>query len=450
MPRKVKLPENFRPDDTKLWEKKHPEPIKAEYRLVTPLYGGGEKVNRADSVSTIRVSSIKGQLRFWWRAIRGWQAQGDLKRMLELEEVIWGGVSKVKQSSRAELMVEVISPETPDEITHISARAVPRYVAFPLLQGTSDEDKKEALSKDIHFRLTIYIHPMLQEKNDEKKHDTYFTEKALKEEVEAAKWAWETFGGIGARTRRGFGALEAAVQSLEDIQKGLQKYSHPNTEAWPQNIPHLTTNSNVAVLDRSWESIIDLYQRFRQYRPDVKTIWHKGKEKQVPGPNKWPEATLLRWAYAPRRYNKPDLRVAPRVQFGLPVPFFFLQDNKLGNKGKMIFTGKRRPKEDRIDRLASPLIIRPLSKQKTLIAILEGPHTPPGDVFLDPPPIAEELLGKPINTDLSPEEAKELIKAGLKVLEVNGQVYTNPVLAFLKCVQDKSCVQLLLKVHTGR
>ena len=42
-------------------------------------------------------------------------------------------------------------------------------------------------------------------------------------EIEAALWAWETFGGLGARTRRGFGALHLleingeSARSLPDL-----------------------------------------------------------------------------------------------------------------------------------------------------------------------------------------------------------------------------------------
>ena len=64
-----------------------------------------------------------------------------------------------------------------------------------------------------------------------------------KEAVEAALWAWETFGGIGGRTRRGFGALmltaidgkpvplPKAQETELFIKKGLA--THVSNGKWP-------------------------------------------------------------------------------------------------------------------------------------------------------------------------------------------------------------------------
>ncbi|MEJ2046041.1 MAG: type III-B CRISPR module RAMP protein Cmr1 [Reinekea sp.] len=38
-----------------------------ECELVTPLYGGGIEAGVIDEEMPIRASSIRGQLRFWWR-----------------------------------------------------------------------------------------------------------------------------------------------------------------------------------------------------------------------------------------------------------------------------------------------------------------------------------------------------------------------------------------------
>ena len=51
------------------------------YKLITPLYGGGVEAGKTDSVTPIRGTEIRGQLRFWWRAMRGGQFNGDLQTM---------------------------------------------------------------------------------------------------------------------------------------------------------------------------------------------------------------------------------------------------------------------------------------------------------------------------------------------------------------------------------
>ena len=42
-----------------------------KYKVITPLYGGGEETQKPDSVTTVRASEVRGHLRFWWRALHG-------------------------------------------------------------------------------------------------------------------------------------------------------------------------------------------------------------------------------------------------------------------------------------------------------------------------------------------------------------------------------------------
>ena len=441
MPRKVSLPEGFQPNNAGLWEKNgQTRSIERNYRLVTPLFGGGEQANRADSVTVLRSSSIKGQLRFWWRAVRGWRSEGNLQRLLALEEQIWGGVTVKKQSSRVGIRLDLLEPADATKLQHLNAQRAPRYVAFPLLQG-SEEDKKKGLAINIRFRLTLTLRP---ESGGTSNGDALGL-KELKDEVQAALWAWETFGGIGARTRRGFGAVEVKGFTKNPPRKGLETYGNPDSRNWPKDVPHLTTQSKIQVFDIGWRDVIDLYQRFRQFRPDINRVWHNGKEREVPGPNKWPEAALIRWAYDPRKYQAPDFLVAPRTLFGLPIPFFFLQDKSLGKEGKMRLTGKQ-TKEDNIDRLASPLIIRPQDEKTTLVAILEGPRIPPGGVFLHPTPRVKALANSPIEVKID-DAVSELIEAGLDVLKIGGTLYADPVLAFWECLRNEECIKRLRSVH---
>src|SRR5436190_2212651 len=61
-----------------------------EYRLITPLFGGGVNPREADPISVVRASEVRGHLRFWWRATRGGQFGGDLEKMKQAEDLLWG------------------------------------------------------------------------------------------------------------------------------------------------------------------------------------------------------------------------------------------------------------------------------------------------------------------------------------------------------------------------
>lgn len=57
------------------------------YKLITPLFGGGVEAGVNDPITPIRASGIRGQLRFWWRAIRG-GGYSSIEKMREEESKI--------------------------------------------------------------------------------------------------------------------------------------------------------------------------------------------------------------------------------------------------------------------------------------------------------------------------------------------------------------------------
>src|SRR6266480_7976607 len=64
-----------------------------EYKLITPLFGGGVEKSEADPVTIIRGTEIRGQLRFWWRACRAGNYT-NVKDLKEAEDKIWGAANK--------------------------------------------------------------------------------------------------------------------------------------------------------------------------------------------------------------------------------------------------------------------------------------------------------------------------------------------------------------------
>ena len=85
------------------------------YKLITPLFGGGVEPQKADPLTTVRASEIRGHLRFWWRATRGGQFNGELAKMKVAEEKIWGSAATMDRPSPSKVSV-VISDVLPGEI----------------------------------------------------------------------------------------------------------------------------------------------------------------------------------------------------------------------------------------------------------------------------------------------------------------------------------------------
>jgi CRISPR-associated protein Cmr1 len=233
------------------------------------------------------------------------------------------------------------------------------------------------------------------------------------QEVAAALWAWETFGGVGARTRRGFGALRCLgiegqmplnlppnPQHVKAwIAQGLEEHVLPG--AWSghmADVPHLAASLRHKPVGAGtnalpvWQNLINKLRDFRQQRP--------GQNTNHPGRSYWPEPDAIRRLTGQRLHRPesgdswqvvhPDISRGdkfPRAAFGLPIVFHFKDNNPRGNSSDR----HRDPRNTSLqgskhDRLASRLILRPLAcangQVVGLAVILEGPPEPPGGLIL--------------------------------------------------------------------
>jgi CRISPR-associated protein Cmr1 len=354
--------------------------------------------------------------------------------MKNAEDALWGSASTESKTrvSRVDITVEVpdayrkkIKQDQPFEvITEDRAgparrpkhRVRPRrdsachpYVSFPL-QPESKEVRADMETKatlaGVGFTLTVTF------------------PKDQRQDVEAALWAWETFGGLGARTRRGFGALQC-LSITEDgrdlpvelppcepqaarqwIVSRLKQYVQG--DRWPAGVPHLSPNMGLCITGptnlgqnpavEAWRYLIDRLKAFRQMR--------KGGGSGRPGRSEWPEPDAIRQIYRihsgaggvpVRSSSPPGKHVFPRAQFGLPIIFHF-KDEDLPD---VELKGKQH------DRLASRLILRPLMCQNGralgLAAVLEGPGRPPGGLVLK---LKEEYIE--VSDVVAPEQAAQI------------------------------------------
>ncbi|MGI6250419.1 MAG: type III-B CRISPR module RAMP protein Cmr1 [Anaerolineaceae bacterium] len=404
------------------------------YKVITPLWGGGVEANVNDPVTLIRGSSIRGHLRFWWRALRGNSNGSTITAMREKENSIWGST---KVPSQVQISVNVTNKGTKFQATNFRGEQIEdvgamnskdSYVTFPLRLTPADRQAHRdpaSLTKNVQFSVVL-------EYPD-----------SVKDEVEAALWAWQTFGGIGARTRRGMGAIECiqvdkdplVLQSANDFQKSisenLEKWIVPG--AFPKGVPHIShrlkykltsiQNDNTGI--EALRNIINQYKRFRQSRP--------GR-----GRSHWPEPDLIRACFPGKTFRHPIAhRVhgkAPRAVFGLPIIIQFKRYNDGGRKD---------PEETTIqgvggiDRLASPLLIRPihLSSGFTGMAVLlewdtvnteDEPYTPPDGLAVVYK--RKTVLCKP-STRLTPADASHIEPLNRLSRE------TNPLLGFLRYIK---------------
>ncbi len=431
-----------------------------KYRIITPLFGGGAIQQMSDEITTVRGTEVRGHLRFWWRATCAGHLP-DVEAVKKREDLIWGKANKRKEQGpkREEtIQIEVsldkeserVAPfelktfidrngEQKNRQDWISSTKVHPYAAFPL-QFTQEERKQipppasRTVSKEgIEFTLTI----------------TFPREYA--DEVKMALWAWETFGGVGARTRRGFGALRLLEVVGEDPDDNNLPPSPHEAKKWlkekleklpAKNHGFPFISSLVSSRERfriigatdpmnAWEALIEKLRNFRQ-GSDGRSPGSGNK----PGRSYWPEAEAVRELTGSRRSDLPARghpQKFPRAAFGLPITFHFMRDDQ-HNKNKPGFRTKKDPADAFLqsgggsDRLASPLILKPLFCQNGqacgLAVILDG-YTIPSSLMLKGPngttPVKHQLDDKDLRvlSSLKLNNKVGVLEAFLDYLERN-------------------------------
>jgi CRISPR-associated protein Cmr1 len=348
--------------------------VTKEYKisLVTPLFGGGVEAGTSDESLPIRGASIRGQLQFWWRATRG-SGFSDREQLFARHAEIWGTTDRaspvetyvrgmtakpVRPCARYEWNQQArggrggwrLVWETP-----FASSPLP-YALFPF-QGKQPASRNEAPEEPpAEFIETVSFTLRLQYPEE------------LGEDIETAVWAWVNFGGLGARTRRGCGALlckEFAPNDVNEFDRWFKSASFNSASdalAWP-TMPSgvLVGNQAQAPID-AWKKSISLLQAFRQGKGVGR---NPGQQHNRPGRSRWPEPETIRRVTG--RRSSQHARLAhvpddafPRAEFGLPIVFHF-QGQGQGEPPDTVLYPSSLPDGEARERMASPLVLKPLA-----------------------------------------------------------------------------------------
>ncbi len=328
--------------------------IKKSYDIavVTPLFGGGVEAGKVDTKHPIRETSIRGQLRFWWRATVG-QRYETPEKLAEAESELWGSTEK---ASEIKFQIEIQNKGKAEACAHFHHKkknpqpnnGYPMYAIFPF-QGSKEKEIKPALCiTDCQFKLFVRV-----------------PQKFLSD-IEKTVKAWVNFGGIGARTRRGCGALycrELSPSENEDILAWLKTnfgeyLNSKKTRPWP-TMAHTIIAKKLNPMEniQAWENVISLYKSFRQGKHFRR---NEGQERNNPEHSRWPEPDSIRKIATALKSNPTDIDKLvvsfPRAAFGLPIVTKF-KDKGDPEETTLYPIYKKEQKE----RMASSLILKPLA-----------------------------------------------------------------------------------------
>jgi CRISPR-associated protein Cmr1 len=335
------------------------ETIELELRLITPMFGGGYKAREVDTVQPIRPAAIRGHLRFWWRATAG-ARYATVEELHKAETELWGGASTKDNPAfgKVAIQVHILSAGEKASYSQVAPPSKPEdgplhgYFLFPFQEQKKQNIPAAVGRRQVSFQLRLTLDASLSE--------------AQRAGVRTALKAWIAFGGVGARTRRGCGALTVlgnnANQWLPPTQGLAQWLGMPEHTASNHRWTTLAGARGVIMPVQSaqdaWRELGRFWARFR-----------KGHFAQAYSPmsgGKWRDYQQV---LCQLRSQGNTLRLA-KPFLGLPIIY-----QKIKGAKKLCFTGTLEPVGS--GRMGSPVILKPIALQGgrfgALIVVMQAP-----------------------------------------------------------------------------
>ncbi len=324
------------------------KPTRHDVELVTPCFLGG-----ATGAAEWRAASIRGQLRWWFRAVAGAAYGGRLAEVREAETAIFGSSERAaslrvrawapaasaggagqpftagRPMNAEQLVSRAALPR--DQPTLARLRLVPQdvanpvhYLAYgPVVQGTSERSFLAAGQKAT-FELLWLPGGVADDR---------------RELFSRALWAWLACGGVGSRSRRGLGSLR--LLPAKDASTAPPQAGIPPGAVAPSTLDDLKAGSReLLALGRGFSTLPQWTHFSSRSRILLARLAEPSWESAMEALGSW----LVTFR---RRYGAPtDARIAPsgplanrdyawaapngtlhrkgvpdRAGFGLPLPF---------------------------------------------------------------------------------------------------------------------------------
>lgn len=315
-----------------------PVELKAHYKITTPLFLGD--ADQGADAQYFRNASIKGALRFWWRALQ-WgviasqsaNEQEALKQLHQQEGELFGTAS----GSTGVQSRFVITTEFKGSKLHAKGGKSLDSLSYLLGQGLY---KEKVVSRDYldggELSLTVRFKPGVK------------LSAAQQKQLEQAMIALGVLGGLGSRARKGFGSLaiqqietaegEQRFEKLEDIEQFIHSLNFTANDDAPLTAFTQSTQVDASLTGRSARGLLQsISNELHAYRD--------GTDKSQNRENNFPEDRQI--AQQAAQGNKVS-ELPKRSVFGLPHSYQWKQSlPKLEIK----------PKIEKGSRRASPLFI---------------------------------------------------------------------------------------------
>lgn len=196
------------------------EIIKATYRVVTPMFISGADQSKAE----LRLPSIKGALRFWWRALAWGRLNGDLGKIRQEENELFGSTDTGQAGvlMRLELLSELKIlnvDETLKDNRHVVGEGA-RYLGYGVMEAFPSKNKgtqagqltRPCFLAPFGFCLSLLLKPFVSHH---------------KQELLRSLKVLGLLGCIGSKARKGYGSLNLHSLVLKMDQKEENSWKNP-------------------------------------------------------------------------------------------------------------------------------------------------------------------------------------------------------------------------------
>lgn len=248
----------------------------------TPLFTAGWS-GRGQSILG---SSVRGVLGFWLRAVVGSRVGNDLESLARWQRRVLGSTER-----QSPTVVRVISPSLG---TQRRECLWPKGIVYLLGQGLFESAQNP---RDGRPGRPATVRPYLDPESD--RENGFTLRFRLPEDDNAAElfwaalWCATNFGGLGARTRRGFGRFtvdikdDAAPSWWADPAAIRPEAGRPGWIGLPQPIRAVVDRVVEPVTDEQWLTEVPLYPRF-DHRDDPADDWFSAiADRPDPPKSKW-------------------------------------------------------------------------------------------------------------------------------------------------------------------
>lgn len=279
-----------------------PRKLTATFEVVTPLFLGG-----ADPECTLelRPASVKGALRFWWRAL-AWSKYADLGKIHEKECELFGAAGDDRDRARAvgrsSFAVRVcwLNGE-PRELQSSEVRALTAgrsgisYLSYGLINRGKEAPRR---CYEIGHRMVVELDALAGEGSN--------SQKEIHQSIVEGVKLLGLLGGLGGRSRRGWGSialmnldgvsnwqapktLQAYRDALKSLLAGAGRANSPPYSAFSRGTRILVAEGGKDLL----AALNDIGESFQRFRRNNRTFEFGLPHRRFSGPTKRRASPLL-------------------------------------------------------------------------------------------------------------------------------------------------------------